>query len=306
MDKYNKGFWCGDCDSYNYIHEEDEDRRFYLIMESKDSKDTARRSIDRKFNKRLSPLRYPGGKSKVTDYLYTKLISDKSKLLVSPYAGGASVELALLHAGVIEELHLNDVDYGVYALFQIIKTNVNVLVDQIRSTVPTRQDYFKSQKIILSGYANCSLEDAAWHMLVNNRLAFSGIYDAYPLGGKNGDSSRLLSRWIPEGLIKRIQTIHTMSDRIKVTNEDACEIIEEAYWGNDTSILIDPPYYKKGQRLYRCSYNETDHLRLNMLLESLYSGFPGADMILCYDDEKYIEDLYVFPQIEKIRRTFSA
>ena len=53
--------------------------------------------------------------------------------------------------------------------------------------------------------------DAAWASLLVNRLAYSGIFKANPLGGKHGSKQQLLSRWNPTELIRRIKTIHEMS-----------------------------------------------------------------------------------------------
>lgn len=301
-----QGFWCADCDSYNYFDEQNETRRFTLILESRSPIDNARASVKVKLNKRLSPLRYPGGKSKIADYLYHRLNLAKAKVLVSPYSGGGSVELALLHAGVIDYLILNDFDYGVYALFETIRSDPEALIERIENIKLTHADYFKAQAVVLSGYEGCNLLEAAWSMLLNNRLAFSGIYNAKPLGGKEGETDKLLSRWIPDALVKRIEIIHSLREKFEIRNVDACELIEEAYWMPETTILIDPPYYKQGKRLYRCFYKEQDHVNLNVLLESLYTGFPGADILLCYDDEEFIERLYWFPQVEKISRAFSA
>lgn len=302
---YEKGFWCGGCDGFTYFNPEDEDRKFTLILESKGTKDNCRFPIDIRLNKRLSPLRYPGGKSRIADYIYTLLNKAKTETLYSPFAGGAGAELALLHSGVIKKLVLNDKDYGVYALFEVIKTDPDALIKKIRSEELTHEDYYRDQERIKQSYRDTDLLEAAWITLVVNRLAYSGIYYANPLGGKNGMQKELLGRWNPEALINRIRIIHSMSDRITVMNTDACELIEEAYWHTSSTILVDPPYYLKGKKIYRCYYNEDDHLELNFLLESLYRGFPGADLIVCYDDVEFINNLYFFPEVKRIGRAFS-
>lgn len=143
-------------------------------------------------------------------------------------------------------------------------------------------------------------------MLVVNRLAFSGIYKANPLGGIRGDRTKLLSRWNPSDLCRRIRLIHEMSHRYTVLNQDALEVIEEEYWGNRTTIFLDPPYYHQGKNLYRYFYEEDDHLELQFLLDDLHKGFPCADILLCYDDADFIESIYKYPKIERIQRKFSA
>lgn len=302
----DQGWWCDYCDGYNYFDSKQETRKFTLLLEDKVSKSYGYKNKHRNLNKRLSPLRYPGGKSKITDLILERLNLNNTKTLVGAYAGGASAELALLHAGIIDELILNDMDYGIYSLFQIIKHTPHELINRINAHKPTKEDYFDYRAKIKSKYFGCSPIEAAWSLLVVNRLAYSGIFKANPLGGIQGKQDTLLSRWNPDNLIKRIMTIHSMRDRITVLNVDACELIEEMYWRNNTTIFIDPPYVKQGENLYLHFYSENDHYKLRNLLESLHTGFPGADLILFYDKDELIENIYTYPVTEIIGRKFSV
>ncbi|MFT9493874.1 MULTISPECIES: DNA adenine methylase [Bacillota] len=305
VDHLEKGYWCEVCDGYNYLHEKQQKHRFTIILEDKASRNVIMPNPDISLHKRLSPLRYPGGKSKLINYIYSKLQKEATKTLVGAYAGGASAELALLDAGIIDDLVLNDVDYGIYSLFSIIKNSPQRLIEQIKSTLPNHEEFFLSRKTIDDNFADCSMFDAAWATLIVNRLSYSGISMANPLGGRQGDQKTLLSRWNPNELIKRINRIYKMRDRITVLNMDACQVIEEYYWRPQTTIFLDPPYINKGKQLYRCSYEQEDHEKLNILLESLYHGFPGADIILCYDNDPFIDEAYTLPIIEKVSRIYS-
>lgn len=307
FDEKNKdGFWCYYCDGHTFFdYEKNKKRKFTLILEDKSRRHIIHYKAPFKFNKRLSPLRYPGGKSKLVDYIYSKVQDFNIDTFVEPYAGGSSVGLAFLKAGIINNLVINDKDYGVYALFTLIKENPHILINKIKKYIPTHEDYFTYQKSVLANYKNTNLFEAAWSLLVVNRLAYSGICKANPLGGKNGTTKALLSRWKPDELCKRILNINEMANKITVLNIDACELIEEMYWNPSTTILIDPPYFKKGKQLYNCYYNKEDHIQLSTLLDSLYSGIPGADIILTYDNDKFIKDIYLYPIIENISRIYS-
>jgi len=63
----------------------------------------------------FSPLRYPGGKRRLVKFM--KTIVQKNNLInghyAEPYAGGASVALALLMDGYVSHIHINDVDRAV-------------------------------------------------------------------------------------------------------------------------------------------------------------------------------------------------
>ncbi|WP_060628889.1 DNA adenine methylase [Paenibacillus peoriae] len=301
------GFWCSCCDWFNFFDPSQDTRKFTLVLEENSSINEPPPVKKRiKLNKRMSPLRYPGAKSKVADHIYQFISAGKTEMLASPYAGGASAELAFLHAGVFQKLALNDKDFGVYSLFQLIKTFPEALTMEIQNAKPTHDDYIQARQIIKNDYIGCDLFQAAWSLLLVNRLAFSGIFKANPLGGIRGNRKTMLSRWNPEDLCKRINTIHAMSDRFTVHNQDAIEFIEEYYWYDNATLLIDAPYVKQGKNLYLHYYEEEDHLKLQLLLEGLYQEFPCADLIVTYDNDPLIEEIYKFPEITRIKRRFSA
>ncbi len=305
--KNKNGFWCPDCDGHTFFNQEDNDKRkFTLILEDKSKRHIVRYKAPIKLNKRLSLLRYPGGKSKLLDYLYLKLQENKCETLLECYSGGGSFGLALLEANVIQNLILNDIDYGIYSLFYLTVNEPSSLIDKIQNSVPSYADFYTSQKIVLGKYKNCDMLTAAWSCLVTNRLAYSGICRSGPLGGKkNTDLNKLLSRWNPAELTRRVKKIHKMKPKITVLNRDAEELIEEMYYTENMTIFIDPPYFVQGSNLYNHFFTLEDHYSLSLLLDSLYMGIPGADIILTYDNHKSIRDMYFSPVIEKISRVYS-
>jgi DNA adenine methylase len=305
IDKYGQGYWCGYCDGYTYIKPIEGQHRFSLLLEDKQASNTPAPPIHVSLKKQLSLLRYPGGKSKYIPFVYAKMQTYQSRTLASPYAGGASLELALLEAGVVDQLILNDLDVGIYALYWAIKYVPDELIARIQSAKPTHEQFFQSQRIIKSDYEGCDLIEAAWHTIFVNRMAYSGIYCANPLGGRKGKVKDLVSRWNPANLCKRITQIHKLSDKISIHNMDACTFIEEEYWRPNTTLFIDPPYVQKGKQLYRCYYDKEEHVELNVLLDSLHQGMPGADIILCYDNDPLIQQLYIYPTIETVGRIYS-
>lgn len=306
FDQVEEGFWCDSCDGFTYFDTEAEKHKFTLILEDKspDKKELLKRP-DIKLKKQLSPFRFPGGKSKLIDYLYQHLRKSKSRKLVSPFTGGGSFELAMLDAKVIDSLHLNDLDYGVYSLWWTILHMPYTLIDRIRLEKPTHKDYFAAQALIKSDYQGVNPVVAAWATLLVNRLAYSGIAKANPLGGRHGTSKALLARWNPLALIKRIEHIHSMADRITITQDNAVDLIQESYWHDDATIFIDPPYVAKGKDLYNCFYTIEDHIELCVLLDLLHQGMPGADIVLTYDNDKWLEKLYEYPDKLVIGRGYS-
>ena len=307
-DEVNKnGFWCPDCDGHTYLDEEKNDRRrMLLLLESKCKREPKSKSTRRKLNKRLSPLRYPGGKSKLIDFLAAQFHDEQLNAFVEAFAGGAAVGLSLLDGGYIQKLVLNDLDPGIYALWNTIVTDPSQLLLRLDGPLPTRETYRQNKSVLTA--PGCATEDElAWAELVCNRLSYSGIIKANALGGKNGTQSELLVRWNPPQLKKRILKIHSMRDRITVSCIDARQLIQEyAYWDDCATLFIDPPYFSKGKALYQKFYTEQDHRDLAFLLESLFQGMPGADIVITYDDCKLVRELYPYADIKEISRYYSA
>ena len=307
IDHNNEGFWCDSCDCWNYYDVIRNQRdHFKLILEEKcQTVPKIPRKVKSLFKKNLSPLRYPGGKSKMIDYLYSYLQQNKCKTLYSAFSGGASFELAMLESNVVEKLVLNDLDYGIFSLWWSIICVPDELIARLQAHTPTHQDYFKAQQYIKKDFQGLDCVEAAWATLLVNRLAYSGISKANPLGGKNGDTIALLARWNPSKLIERIRHISSMADKIEIHCLDACEFIEEVYWDTDSTLFIDPPYVAKGKDLYPLYYTKKDHQHLAFVLDNLYKGMPGADIIVTYDHHEIITNAFEYPDYEILNRTYS-
>ena len=88
----------------------------------------------------LSPLRYPGGKAKVADFVQC-LIKENALLdgtYVEPYVGGGSVALSLLFNEYVSDIHINDKDISIYAFWYSALNNVDALCK-----IPERLVLFK-------------------------------------------------------------------------------------------------------------------------------------------------------------------
>lgn len=303
---HRDGFWCPFCDGHTYLSEKaNKDRRILLILESKTGPTPICKPIC-KLQKRLSPLRYPGGKSKIIDFLSGQFRKRQMYAFVEVFAGGASVGLSLLQADIIQRLVLNDTDPGVYAFWNTIKENPEKLLTRLAEKKPTLDD-FKHAQEMLDHPERHSSEDLAWSELICNRLGYSGITKAGPLGGWNGTQQQLLARWNASTLSKRIRTIHAMADRITVTRLDAKELLEQsAYWNQRSTCFIDPPYVDQGVRLYREFFKQEDHEDLARMVNSLYQGFHGADIIITYDDSELIRRLYPYADVIEVGRNYSC
>lgn len=304
-EQHSDGFWCPVCDGHTYIEaSQNHARRMLLILETSQKNDPPK--VSKGLKKHLSPLRYPGGKSRLIDYIAQALKGEHLHTFVEVFAGGASVGLSLLDAGIIEKLVLNDLDLGVFSFWKCAVRDPDALISKLNKEVPTLESFRESQRLLTSP-EGIPTSDLAWAQLICNRLSFSGISKGGPLGGNHGTQEQLLARWNPAALKKRINHIANMSDKIEIHCEDACSLLElYAYWDERTTCFIDPPYVLKGKELYRKYFEIDDHRKLAEMLNSLYIGFPGADIIITYDDHPLIQQLYPYANIVHATRKYSS
>ena len=298
----HQGFWCPDCDGFTYFDGKADKRSYMVLLENKENKEATKVHPRFKLKKQVSPLRYPGGKSKVLDLLASYL-SEEKKTFVDVYCGGGSVGLSLLLSGVVEHLVMNDLDKGVYAFFHTVLTAPETLIQKIRTGVPDRELCFYYQERVKKNYEGFPELERAFGFLVVNRLAFSGIWNANP-------TSNLLQRWNPKVLEKRIWNIWEKREQITLLNEDALKVIEEYYWDETCTLFIDPPYYVAwDKKLYHHCYQEEEHQKLADLLNTLVCGMPAhADILVTYDNHPFIAKLYQeagVANVETISRNYS-
>ena len=62
-----------------------------------------------------SPLRYPGGKSRLASFIKLAIQNLNSEKItyIEPFAGGAGIALSLLLDGVVEKVVINDYDKAI-------------------------------------------------------------------------------------------------------------------------------------------------------------------------------------------------
>lgn len=280
-----------------------------LFLESRTPEPAASDIIVQKsgLRKQLSPLRYPGGKSRVIDQIVSYMNRGKLEKFVEVFAGGASLGLSLLDAGWIQELHLNEYDPCVYNFWNAVLTQPDALIECLQRNQPTLEEYFRA-KDRLGTYEVSPVCDvnAAYDYLFLNRTSFAGIILANPIGGKNGSDEKMLVRWNPQTLIRRITRIAEMGKSIVLTNEDAVSYLSGETFKNseNTTFFIDPPYTRVGKKLYPESF-EGRHEELAETIGELMKRNPEADVIITYDDCPLVKSLYPHAEIRYLSTRWS-
>lgn len=257
----------------------------------------------------LSPLRYPGGKSKAVGLILENLPLLKNKKIVSPFFGGGSVELVLS-----QKLGFNVIGYDIFEILvnfwhQIIN-NPTEFSNELNKLIPDVTNFTKNRHILLSYWDKVKpstleyktkkkvyLTDDEKTMLDTNPL-LQAVYYYYNMQLSYGPmflgwpSSVYLKKTKFDKIVKNIKELQLKNLEVRC---DSFENIFETH--KDDFIYLDPPYYlgsdsKMFKGMYpNCNFaihhNNFDHKKLCDLLKNHKGGF-----ILTYNDCPTIREWY--------------
>lgn len=239
-----------------------------------------------------SPLRYPGGKGKIADFI--KLVFEKNLLLdgcyVEPYAGGASVALSLLFGEYASKIIINDFDRAIFAFWHSLLNDTENLCSLIYETKVNMKTWQQQKEIQKQKYT-ANLLELGFSTFFLNRTNRSGIIKAGVIGGNDQSGNyKIDARFNKVDLVHRIQRIAKYKDRILLYNLDAIELIKIIGKNLPTKTLIyfDPPYYLKGKDLYVNHYKHEDHV----LVSQMINGIAKHKWIVSYDNAPEINEIY--------------
>lgn len=243
-----------------------------------------------------SPLRYPGGKVSLYDFLKKMIIHNNviDGIYAEGFAGGAGAALKLLMLEDVNEIYLNDSDIFIYKFWYCVLNNTEQLVKKIHDT-PVSINEWKYRKEIVksSDLKEFSDLELAFTTFFLNRCNRSGILKAGVIGGNEQSGNwKIDARYNKKDLIKRIELISCYKDRIKLFNKDILtflkDISKEKHSSKDIFVYLDPPYVEQGKDLYLNYFNENDHKRLAKYLQKNFN----YKWVTSYDDHELIHNIY--------------
>jgi DNA adenine methylase len=261
----------------------------------------------RRVQSSASPFRYPGGKGFLTSYLAKKIatLNVEDPTYVEPYCGGAGAALNLLQDGTVGSVHLNDLDPRIYSAWRGMIEECPRFLDRIAST-PITIDTWKTCREIVANAGSGYDFDVGFAAYFLNRTSTGGIIQgAGPIGGYEQKGKwKIDARYYAETMLRRVQWVGSMSDRIVLSNLPALKFLREhaaRFDGRRTFYFVDPPYVQAGSRLYLDAMNSVLHREL---AESLKRG-DLVNWILTYDDHPLIRHLYADFAISKLEVRYS-
>lgn len=251
-----------------------------------------------------SPLRYPGGKGRLSQYV-ADLISLNGMVgchYAEPYAGGAGVALSLLYREYVSHIHLNDLNRSVHAFWWAATHATEKLCARVRDC-PLDMEEWRHQRSV-QREPDPDIEDLGFSTLFMNRTNRSGVVKGGVIGGNDQSGQwKIDARFNRSELIDRIQKVGRFGSRITVTRLDALDFLKHALPSSTTPTLVylDPPYFKKADKLYDNHYKAADHQSLSEAVASINHRW-----IVSYDNQDEIRRLYSAYDQQQFGISYSA
>lgn len=249
----------------------------------------------------MSLIRYPGSKEKLASIIIKEKfpIEASAPLWMNsnqmeyrePFFGAGAVGFRVLEylpPGC--RAWINDLDYGLVCLWNSVKSKTEhlKLCRMVDTFIPSVDCYHKFKE--KDGQRDLDPAMVGFRKLALHQMSYSGLgfKSGGPLGGKkqNNELYSIDCRWRPENLVSDIIRLHKLLSRtqIKITCKDFSALIDD---NPQVFLYLDPPYYDKGEELYKFSMSDDDHTRL---ADALKHG--GNSWVLSYDNHPFIRDLY--------------
>ncbi len=235
-------------------------------------------------------LRYPGGKTKL--YGYVSRLIDINEMrgctYVESFAGGAGLAIKLLLNGVVKDIVLNDIDYAIYSVWEVLLNHTDVLCNFIEN-VPLNILEWQRQKAIYNNQNDYTQIEVGLSALYLNRTNVSGVLKGGVIGGLSQTGKyKINARFNRENLIKRARTIAEHREHIHLYKWNAIDFILNILPNYENCfVYFDPPYVNKGPCLYRNSFTKDDHIYLSEVITACQFKW-----IVTYDKCDFIKRLY--------------
>jgi DNA adenine methylase len=220
-----------------------------------------------------TPLRYPGGKRRLTAVVIRLLEENNFRDIqyVEPFAGGSAIALDLLFGEYASVIHINDLSRPVYAFWHTVLNDTAELCRRIKRVKVTMREW-RRQRTVYNHRDTADLSDLGFAALFLNRTNRSGIIGGGVIGGKSQKATWLIdARFNKDELIERVQKIGRYASRIRLYRQDALDFATKTLpkIGSNAFVFFDPPYIEKGRGLYLNDYKIEDHRKIAACIAKL-------------------------------------
>lgn len=259
----------------------------------------------------ISPLRYPGGKRRLLPYIARAVaaLPYRPSILIEPFAGGCSVSVGLLEHGFVPRIGIADADPLVASFWMaVFDPRIAPLLAEMVANTPLSLSQWERMRSAVPR----TVLGRAFQCLYLNRTSFSGILHrtAGPIGGKSQSGTyNVASRFPRKRLAERILELSQLAPRVLyVRCQDWRITLANPLAGTDLIQLgrmfsyLDPPFWKKADKLYRRYFDESEHRALANFVSTLKGNW-----VLSYDMDPSVIGLYgKMPGIHSVSIRYTA
>lgn len=263
----------------------------------------------------MALIRYPGSKRKLLDGILEHMPDEyvlplfltRNLHYVEPFFGSGSVGFE-----VMRRMHhdsrvtIADADIGIACLWRAVLQQPRELIAKVERYVPSVESFYEYKE--RDGTYTDDV-DTGFRKLVLHRISMSGFgaMAGGPLGGREQNSDyKVGCRWRDNKIRIQILRLHKLMrslSRVEVLHADVFDVLhatEEAVQQHDmTFVYLDPPYYEKGDQLYKVKFTPQQHERLAETM--IKAPFAWA---ISYDDHPQIRTLYSWANTHTLEITY--
>lgn len=240
-----------------------------------------------------SPLRYPGGKSKVINKII-ELVPEFEEFR-EPFVGGGSLFIYLKQQYPGKEFWINDLYQPLFKFWQICQLNLSRVVAQVLEWKQGFSDGKELHRFLNENYTKFNDVEKASAFFVLNRITFSGTSDS------GGYSEQAFRKRFTMSSVDRLRELGSILLGTKITDLDYDKVVSAE--GQNAFIFLDPPYYStKNSGLYGKNghlHKSFDHERFAETMKKCKHKW-----LITYDDSEFIKKLFSFANIKSWDLTY--
>ncbi len=201
-----------------------------------------------------------------------------------PFVGGGAVFFDLLP----EKAELSDLNSELVTTYNVIKNNVDTLIESLRKHKYEKEYYLK---VRAKNPNELSDVEVASRFIYLNRTGFNGMYRVNSKGGFNVPFGRYNNPIICDE--KNLRRVSKALQKVSINHQDYKEVLKNAKKGD--FIYFDPPYYPISKTASFTSYTaesflEDEQTELRNTFAELHKR--GCFVMLSNSDTPFINKIY--------------
>ena len=240
-----------------------------------------------------SPLRYPGGKSKVINKII-ELVPEFEEFR-EPFVGGGSLFIYLKQQYPEKKIWINDLYQPLFKFWQICQLNLSGVFAQVMNWKQRFSDGKELHRFLTENYTKFNDVEKASAFFVLNRITFSGTSDS------GGYSEQAFRKRFTMSSVDRLRELESVLLETRITDLDYEKVVSAE--GRNVFIFLDPPYYStKNSGLY----GKNGHLHKSFDHEIFAETMKKCKYkwLITYDDSEFIRKLFSFANIKSWNLTY--